>query len=497
MITSFERRLTIVSAVLIGGSFVAVMIALALFAFSVYVGSLSRDVRDAIVDVRSVLAESGPPDDARVAARRLTAQFFSSQIRITLLDQRRRVEIDRLSATTPYTVVVLPRNDVAGDYPVNTFAARSTLALATLFGLNSQRTVLGPLLIVVHIRDNELVREVVKLLPTLVFALICAVVLSIVFARLLVHEALRPLNDVTAALERFAAGDLTPRAIPAHAEHQLQNLTQAYNGAIAQMQRAFGERDDAHEAMRQFMADAGHQLRTPLTVIRGFIGVLLRGDLRDPRRPLQHPHDDERPVHADGLADREAGAARRVAARGPGCPARGRGRVAAGGRRRAADCRGVAVRTVELNLAPGAMARIDPIGCSHALTNLVDNALKYAPESAIAVTLDVDGRDIRIVIADQGPGMTDGEMQHIFDRFYRGPLRRDVAGSGLGLPIARSAVERAHGTLEVESAPGRGARFTIRLPTAHVDPPAAAGREDAVTAGESGMAPRRYAGRYA
>jgi len=60
--------------------------------------------------------------------------------------------------------------------------------------------------------------------------------------------------------------------------------------------------------------------------------------------------------------------------------------------------------------------------------------------------------------------MTDDEARHVFDRFYRGPLHRAVAGSGLGLPIARSAIERAHGTLTVESEPGRGSRFIIRLP---------------------------------
>jgi signal transduction histidine kinase len=125
-------------------------------------------------------------------------------------------------------------------------------------------------------------------------------------------------------------------------------------------------------------------------------------------------------------------------------------------------------RTVELDVRPGAMARIDPIGCSHALTNLVDNAIKYAPESPIEVALDYDDRYIRISVTDHGTGMSDAEALHIFDRFYRGPLRRDVPGSGLGLPIARSAIERAGGTLVVESTPGSGARFIIRLPVAHV-----------------------------
>jgi len=463
MSASFERRLTIISAVVIGGGFVAIVLALALFAFSSYVGTLNRNVRDTIVDVRSVLLAGGPPADARAAARRLSANFFRPDMRISVLDPRRRVEIYRRSATEPYVISVTGRNDPVRDYPLDTFAARSTMALATVFGLSAQRATVGPLLVVARVQEPALVRGVIDLLPIVCLALVCAIILSIVFARVLVLQALRPLNEVTAALERFAAGDLTPRSIPAHADHQLQSLTRAYNGAVDEMQRAFGERDEAHEAMRQFMSDAGHQLRTPLTVIRGFIGVLLRGDLRS---PADHTgilttmnaqcvlmgslieklilldvwqHDRGTAPEIVDVSQLVEDVVLPIAETWP-------------------------ARSVELNVRPGAMARIDPIGFSHALTNLVDNALKYAPASPIEVMLDFDARDIRIAVADYGAGMSAEEAQHIFDRFYRGPLRRDVPGSGLGLPIARSAIERADGTLVVESAPGRGARFTIRLP---------------------------------
>jgi signal transduction histidine kinase len=468
MSASFERRLTIISAVVIGGGFVAIVIAFTLFAFSTYVNTLNHDVLDTIVDVQSVLqGAGGTPSDARVAARRLSAHFFSEQMRISLLDQHRRVEIYRHSATQPYVFSVSGRNDPVQIYPIDTLSARTALALATFFGLSAQRTTVGPLLVVVRVQEMALVRDVAQLLPMLCFALICAVMLGILLGRVLVLQALRPLNDVTAALERFAAGDLTPRSIPAHADHQLQDLTRAYNGAIAQVQHAFAERDEAHDSMRQFMSDAGHQLRTPLTVIRGFIGVLLRGDLRSPadhagilttmnaqcmlmgslieKLILLDVWQHERGAEPE-VVDVSQLVEDVVLPMAEASPA----------------------RTVELGVRPGAMARIDPIGCSHALTNLVDNAIKYAPESAIEVTLDYDDRFIQISVTDHGAGMTQEESQHIFDRFYRGPLRRDVPGSGLGLPIARSAIERAGGTLVVESRPGEGARFIIRLPFAHV-----------------------------
>lgn len=475
MSASFERRLTVVSAVVIGGGLFAIVLALGLIAFSFYVAALNRDVHDSLVDVRSVLLQTGKaPDDARVASRRLTAQLFSPQMRITLFDQHRRVEIYRRSATTPYEVVVSPRNDVTRDYQLDTLGARFTLALTTLFGLVPHRAVVGPLLVSVRVQEPALVAGVKQLLLMLGVALICAVAFGVAFARLLVLQALRPLNDVTTALERFAAGDLTPRAIPSHSDHQLQDLTRAYNGAIAQMEHAFGERDQAHGAMRQFMSDAGHQLRTPLTVIRGFIGVLLRGDLRsqsDHAEILSRMNgqcvlmgslidklilldvwehgDQSAPPAIVDVSQLVEDVVTPIAETWPD-------------------------RVVELKLAPGAMARIDPIGCSHALTNLVDNALKYAPRSPVEVTLTYDPRTIEIVVADHGAGLTAEERRHIFDRFYRGPLNRDVPGSGLGLPIARSAIEHAHGTLTVESAPGEGTRFIISLPTALVPPAGAA-----------------------
>ncbi len=471
MTSSFERRLTIVSALVVGGGFFAIVVALALFAFSVYIGSLNRDVHDAVVDVRNVLAQRGSaPRDAQSAARLLTKQLFSPQMRISLLDQRRRVEIFRRSSTLPYTVVVAGRNDVTRDFPVNTTAARSTMALATLFGLSAERTALGPLLVVVRVQESALVRGVVQMLPMLGVALLGAVVLSIAFGRVLVLQALRPLNDVTAALERFAAGDLTPRVIPAHADHQLQHLTRAYNGAVARMQQAFGERDQAHGAMRQFMSDAGHQLRTPLTVIRGFIGVLLRGDLRTPADQADILATMNRQCVLMGsliekliLLDAWQHTGRDAAAELVDVSQLVEDTVLP-----IAEAR--PDRAVTLDVGPGAMAHIDPIGCSHALTNLVDNAMKYAPESPIDVRLRFDPNFIRIEVADRGPGMSAEETLHIFDRFYRGPLHRDVPGSGLGLPIARSAIERAGGTLVVESSPGAGARFVISLPTALTAP---------------------------
>ena len=99
-----------------------------------------------------------------------------------------------------------------------------------------------------------------------------------------------------------------------------------------------------------------------------------------------------------------------------------------------------------------------------AIGNLVDNAVKYAPGARIDVGVETSDQHIRIRVADNGPGMTQEEAAHAFDRFYRGDARGEVEGSGLGLAIVKRAVERAHGTIVLTSRPGSGTEFAIALP---------------------------------
>lgn len=465
MIRAFERRMVALAVVVVGLGFLAVVVGLLLFASSLYVGTLMRDESDVLSDARAVLLSGGSPSDARRGADLLAQRFFRPRMRITVLDGRHRVQIFRSPGTTTPTIA---EQDVAADpstdYLPSSLVGRLTMASATLAGLHALRASIGPLLVVARVDPPALVADFWRVAPLLGAALLIAIALAYVLARLVVHEALRPLADVASALERFAAGDLTPRAIIGHESHQLGSLTKAYNDAIAQLQAAFGERDRAHAAMRQFISDAAHQLRTPLTVVRGFIGVLQHGDLRAPsdrERILATMNNQcllmgsmvEKLIILDRWEQPGAGPAEPIDV------AQLVSDVVA------PIAESVPEREVRLQVAPrSALARIDPSDCSYALTNLLENALKYAAEGPIDVALDADAERIRVTVSDRGPGMTPEEAEHAFDRFYRGALHRDVAGSGLGLAIARRAVERARGSLTLETAPGRGSRFTIDLP---------------------------------
>jgi two-component system OmpR family sensor kinase len=268
------------------------------------------------------------------------------------------------------------------------------------------------------------------------------------------------------ALERFAAGDLSPRPIEANMRHELGVLAEAYNGAIAQVEHAFGERDKANASIRQFIADAGHELRTPLTVIRGFIAILRKGELRDPADYARILNQMNRQSLVMGslidklmLLDRWERDAFALAE--PIDVAQLVDDVVTP----IAEAR--PAREVQLELEHGPLVAIDPGDFTHAITNLVDNALKYT-SGTVEVRVRSEGGQVAIEVADQGPGMTADEARHAFDRFFRGG-RRDVEGSGLGLAIARRAVERADGTIELDSGPERGSTFTIRLPRRAAD----------------------------
>jgi len=124
--------------------------------------------------------------------------------------------------------------------------------------------------------------------------------------------------------------------------------------------------------------------------------------------------------------------------------------------------------TESRDIQPGIAVNADPEALKQVVTNLAQNALKYAPGAPQRWTVfAADGR-AAIRVQDGGPGISRQDLPHIFERFYRGEKARDrsTGGSGLGLAIAKSIVEAHHGSIEAESEPGSGATFTAWLPLA-------------------------------
>jgi len=281
--------------------------------------------------------------------------------------------------------------------------------------------------------------------------------------RFITNQALRPLVETTASLNRFAAGDFTPREIVTTDRSEIGELVTAYNGAAAQVASAFEERRAVEREMRQFVADAGHELRTPLTVVIGFIDVLRRRSSADPgttTRIFDMMLAESRRMRA--LIDKLISLARLENPLRPEVSPVDVGDVA---EQVVAALQALQSKPrIELAAEQGVIVNADEYELHEAISNLVDNALKYAPLSPVEVRVRTeDGRAV-VDVADRGPGLSEEERVRVFDRFYRGENRGDAEGSGLGLAIVKRAVERAGGEVTVDSQSGYGARFTIRLP---------------------------------
>jgi two-component system OmpR family sensor kinase len=292
-----------------------------------------------------------------------------------------------------------------------------------------------------------------------------AIALSWLIGRLFARQALRPIDEVTDSLQALAGGDFTQRRFVMAGGDEVATLTAAYNDAVIGVSKAMDERHAVEERMRQFVADAGHELRTPLTVIGGYIDVLRRGALDEPKvaRQILGTMALEK-EHMRSLIDRLVRLAR---LEGESPPRDERIDVTELLRSQCDAARRMDDRRqIDYSVEGEPQIRGDRGELGEAIWNVVENALKYAAEAPIHLESRQSGDSTIITIRDEGPGMSEAERIHAFERFYRGDERGEIVGSGLGLAIAKRAVERAGGSIAIDSAPGHGTAVTITLKNA-------------------------------
>jgi two-component system sensor histidine kinase MprB len=275
------------------------------------------------------------------------------------------------------------------------------------------------------------------------------IALAAALAAFVATAALRPIRRLTAAAETVAAtGDLSER-VDAHGEDELGRLARRFNGMLEALQESVGRQ-------RRLVADASHELRTPLTAARTNVDLLREGKLPadEQRRAL-----DEASIELDALTslvsdlvELARGEERKLRIEDIQLDELVEG-VVERARSRAPHA------TFVMSLTPSKVS-VDPVLLERAVSNLLDNAVKYSPEGA---PIEVIVRDGEVVVADHGPGVAEEDVARIFDRFYRAAASRSKPGAGLGLAIVREAAEAHGGQATVESTP-RGARFKLTLP---------------------------------
>lgn len=416
-------------------------------AYVLQIRAVAQSETRAVQELRRALpATLTPSTDAKSITKSILSHFYYPDLAI---------------AVAKGDVLYKGQTSVLLSPPSRSFVERTAQSIADIAGLESQSVQAGNATIVVGANSGVLVGLAGRLAAMLAAVTVLSGLLARGAARRLTKCALEPLYLVTDELESLAGSNRTPRRIETVRSDEFGRLVRAYNSAFDTVIGALSERAQAENRMQQFTADAAHQLRTPLTVLRGFIGILRKGQLKaaeDYERILDtmNRQSDAMATLVDKLIDlprldEHAGKVESVD-------------VAELVQHIVAPLAGANPhRDLRLDIRNAARADVIKDDLSYAVTNLVDNALKYAPQGEITVSVDREDTSVKITVADRGPGIPQGHLERIFDRFYRGE-QREVTGSGLGLAIAKRAVERAHGTISVESLPSFGTRFTIALP---------------------------------
>jgi two-component system sensor histidine kinase MprB len=301
----------------------------------------------------------------------------------------------------------------------------------------------------------------------LILLVLCAggVALAAALGRIAGRRVLAPLSEVTRAARHIGATDDLSRRIVVHADDEVGQLARSFNAMLDRLEGSRAALDQSVHAQRQLVADASHELRTPITSLRTNIEVLLAnprlgeeqrrrlladvvqqseeltalvGDLIELARG-DLPAESVEEARLDRIAEESVARARR------NYPA---------------------IRFVE-ELSPVTIESV-PERVGRAINNLLDNAARHSPPHGIVeVTVDADG----VTVRDHGPGIPPEELPHVFDRFFRGASSRGAQGSGLGLAIVRQVAELHGGSVSAANAPEGGAVFTLRLPALEPDAP--------------------------
>jgi signal transduction histidine kinase len=282
-------------------------------------------------------------------------------------------------------------------------------------------------------------------------------------------RVLRPIGRITAVARDIQATDLSRRIELPGPDDELKQLGDTFDAMLARLDAAFA-------AQRQFVADASHELRNPLAIIRTNVDVALADPRADPEDLRQTIAVVKRASDRMArLVDDLLALARRQEPTLEHEPVDLGDAVA-----EASDDFVVpaAARNIVLDraIAPGVVVTGDRDALKRAVANLLDNAVRLAPEgSRIRLATGSEGDRAWIAVADEGPGIAPEDQPHVFDRFWRADKARSRAdgGTGLGLAIVRQIAESHGGQVRLQSKVGVGSSFVIWLPVAadSLEPP--------------------------
>lgn len=319
--------------------------------------------------------------------------------------------------------------------------------------------------VIVVAQSLQPVNDTLQRLATLLgFGIIGGLLLAFIVGAFLARRALAPIDHMTQSARSISsAGDLTRRLQQPKTRDELGRLAATFNDMLARIEELF-------RAQQRILADVSHELRSPLTAIRGNLDLLRRGAFED---------DQERDASLAAIDSESARMQRMVqdllllAQADAGVQIQKQiveldtllldvyrhARLTAGG--------------VKVSLGSEDQAQVlgDPDRLKQLFTNLVDNAIKYTPSGGeVTLSLERDTQWVRVAVKDTGAGIPEQDLPKIFDRFYRidKARSREDGGTGLGLSIVKWIVDAHDGCIDVKSELGKGSTFTVSLPLAKI-----------------------------
>jgi two-component system, OmpR family, sensor histidine kinase MprB len=291
----------------------------------------------------------------------------------------------------------------------------------------------------------------------LVILSLAGIGLAALVARLLAQRVLTPIAELTETAEHVVATDDLSRRIEVDRDDEVGRLAARFNEMLAAIEGSQEALTRSLTAQNQLVADASHELRTPIASLRTDVESLRdHSEVPVDERTRRLDEASERVEELTALVNDVIELARGDRPAGEPEDVRLDDVVQASVERlaRLAPERPVEAR-LERSVVEGRPDRI-----ARAVNNLLDNADKYSPSGR---PIEVSVRDSEVIVRDHGPGLSDDELEHAFDRFWRGAGSRDTAGSVLGLAIVRQVAKAHGGEATMTNANGGGAEFRLRV----------------------------------
>lgn len=303
-------------------------------------------------------------------------------------------------------------------------------------------------------------RFLIQVARSLALAVAVSMAIAVLLGLAFSVQMTRPLASLNEAVRKIAAGDLSV-VVPVSGRDEVASLSASFNAMAGELRRL-------DESKRRIIADSAHELRTPVTLIRGSLEAMLDGIYPTDEATIRSVYDetlrlsrlidmlreleliDSGELKLD-FGDIDLAAAMEKAAN--------LFRTASG--EKAIDIEVLSPQDHALTVS------VDPLRFDEVLYNLIENAIKYAPRGGmVAIAVRSEGEIVRISVDDSGPGIPEAEREKVFERFYRTDKSRaqDSGGRGLGLSIAYEIVKAHGGSIHVEGSPLGGSSFVVALP---------------------------------